>query len=84
MNITCQKSFDGPQMPEPTIKHNKMFIINEKLNNGWVDGIDRCAQCPNDPRNGGTGVCFCTIPHMYGPNRITCCYSQTTSTIVYS
>ena len=21
--------------------------------NGWVDGIDRCASCPNDPRNGG-------------------------------
>ena len=42
-------------------------------NNGWVDGIDRCASCPNDPRNGGSGICYCAIPSMYGPNRITCC-----------
>jgi hypothetical protein len=51
-------------------------LVNHKTrNNGWVDGIDRCASCPNDPRNGGSGVCFCTIPHMYGPNRITCVYA---------
>ena len=39
--------------------------------NGLVDGIDRCASCPNDPRNGGSGICNCTIPSMYGPSRIT-------------
>lgn len=42
--------------------------------NGWVGGKDICASCPNDPRNGGSGICMCTIPHMFGPNRITCCY----------
>lgn len=42
--------------------------------NGWVDGIDRCASCPNNPGNGGSGVCYCTIPYMFGPNRITCAY----------
>ena len=42
-----------------------------KQNNGWVDGIDRCANCPNDLRNGGSGICHCTIPSMYGPSRIT-------------
>lgn len=42
--------------------------------NGWVDGIDRCANCPNRPGgpNNKEGVCFCAIPSMFGPNRITC------------
>lgn len=41
--------------------------------NGWVDGIDRCANCPNRPGgpNNKSGFCHCTIPSMYGPNRIT-------------
>ena len=44
-----------------------------KLDNGWVDGIDVCATCPNRP--GGplnrSGACWCVIPSMYGPNRVT-------------
>lgn len=84
MNTTCQNSFDEPTMLEPKTRHNKMLRTSENADNGWVDGIDRCAQCSNDPRNGGSGICFCTIPHMYGPNRITCCYSVSTSTTVYS
>lgn len=72
MDITCQKSFDTPPLPEPIVRYNKMVNLNENEDNGWVDGVDRCAKCPNDPRNGGSGICFCTIPHMYGPNRITC------------
>ena len=46
---------------------------NRMEDNGWVDGIDRCANCPNRP--GGptnkSGFCMCAIPAMYGPNRIT-------------
>lgn len=42
--------------------------------NGWVDGIDRCANCPNRPGgpNNKSGICMCAIPSIYGPNRITC------------
>lgn len=49
-------------------------------NNGWVNGVDLCAKCPNNPANGGTGICFCTIPNMYGPNRITCCVATNSIT----
>ena len=84
MDITCQKSFDQPSLPEPMKRYNKLVKLNENEDNGWVDGIDRCVKCPNDPRNGGSGICFCTIPHMYGPNRITCSCSSSTSMIVYS
>lgn len=47
---------------------------NNKFDNGWVDGIDRCAICPNNPKNNpnASGICMCAIPSMYGPNRITC------------
>lgn len=47
---------------------------NVKLDNGWVDGINVCATCPNRPGgpNNMSGFCCCTIPSMYGPYRITC------------
>ena len=47
---------------------------NVKLDNGWVDGINVCATCPNRPGgpNNMSGFCYCTIPSMYGPYRITC------------
>ena len=46
---------------------------NVKLDNGWVDGINVCATCPNRPGgpNNMSGFCCCTIPSMYGPYRIT-------------
>lgn len=25
---------------------------------------DPCAHCSNDPRNGGSGICCCTVPYM--------------------
>ncbi len=42
--------------------------------NGWVGGKDICATCPNRPGgpNNKSGACWCTIPSMYGPMRITC------------
>lgn len=42
--------------------------------NGWENGVDICATCPNRP--GGplnkSGICMCAIPAMYGPQRVTC------------
>jgi len=42
--------------------------------NGWVGGKDICATCPNRPYgpNNKSGYCWCVIPSMYGPGRITC------------
>ena len=47
---------------------------NIKQDNGWVNGIDICATCPNRPGgpNNKSGFCNCIIPSMYGPHRITC------------
>ena len=59
---------DYPDKIQPVIRPTNTPIPD----NGWVDGNDICASCPNNPKNGGSGICFCTIPHMYGPNRITC------------
>lgn len=48
-------------------------MSNIKPANGWVDGIDICETCPNRPGgpNNKSGFCWCTIPSMYGPYRIT-------------
>lgn len=29
--------------------------------------VDVCEKCPNDPRNGGTGICNCALPAMRNP-----------------
>ena len=46
---------------------------NVKSDNRWVGGVDMCASCPNRPGgpNNKSGFCYCTIPSMYGPYRIT-------------
>ena len=47
---------------------------SHESDNGWVNGIDVCATCPNRPGgpNNKSGFCNCAIPSMYGPWRITC------------
>ena len=58
----------SPSIPiQPTIP-----IQPREYNNGWVDGVNLCESCPNNPKNGGSGVCNCVIPSMYGPMRVTC------------
>ena len=38
------------------------------------DFDDPCAGCSNHPRNGGSGICCCTVPYMSrkSPYTITC------------
>lgn len=31
-----------------------------------------CEHCSNNPKNGGSGICGCTLPRFYGNDRITC------------
>ena len=61
---------------ETTLKQQYFDTINRKDNtdNGWVDGIDICANCPNRPgsTNNKSGFCNCAIPSLYGPFRVTC------------
>lgn len=33
---------------------------------------DPCATCPNNTKNGGSGVCCCALPYFYGPYKVTC------------
>ena len=61
-------------MKQITITIEEDDNSNIKSDNGWVNGIDICATCPNRPGgpNNMSGFCCCTIPSMYGPYRITC------------
>lgn len=47
---------------------------NNPIDNGWVGGRDICSTCPNRPGgpNNKSGACWCAIPSMYGPGRVTC------------
>ncbi len=34
-------------------------------------GTDPCKNCSNNPDNGGSGVCFCTIPYFNKTSGVT-------------
>ena len=53
------------------------FGYDERVINYCDDSAqenDPCRSCPNDPRNGGSGICLCTVPSITrnSPYRITC------------
>lgn len=44
---------------EHTVVEYPMFEV--------VDYDDPCSRCSNHPRNGGSGICHCTIPYLRNP-----------------
>ena len=72
MDIMCQKSFDEhPDIsPNPIVRQHNWQHVDES--NGWVNGVNVCDKCSNNPKNGGSGICCCAIPSLYGPLRVTC------------
>lgn len=54
---------------------NIINILEKNENQFWNISFNYecCAQCPNNPKNGGSGVCHCTLPYMngHGPYSIT-------------
>lgn len=54
--LSCPKCQDG--------KITSYQSIDRKVDH---QHIDVCVNCPNDPRNGGTGVCNCALPQMANP-----------------
>jgi hypothetical protein len=55
-----------------------------------IDYPSCCDGCSNNPKNGGSGICNCTLPYMENPMMYTtnastddCCMTATTSTGAY-
>lgn len=55
-----------------------------------IDYPDCCDGCSNNPKNGGSGICNCTLPHMQYPTLYTtnasmddCCMTATDNTGAY-
>lgn len=55
-----------------------------------LDYPDCCDGCSNNPKNGGSGICNCTLPYMRNPITYVsnasiddCCMTATTSTGAY-
>jgi hypothetical protein len=38
---------------------------------------DPCENCSNHPKKGGSGMCHCTLPYLYGKYKITCSTTNT-------
>ena len=50
----------------------------------WTDTntTDPCQNCPNHPKNGGSGVCICSIPYMHGGPRWTVMWASAAGTSI--
>lgn len=46
------------------------FELLKKLSNlnasDYAFNTPACEKCPNNPKNGGSGICNCTVPYYYG------------------
>ena len=66
----------------PTEKQGDIDVITS----GYGSDVskDPCRHCSNDPRNGGSGICCCTVPYMSRSPYYTSCesYPTTVSTSV--
>ena len=73
------KKKDNVTIPDydDTSKHLNWTITSKDYEN------DPCRNCPNDPRNGGSGICCCTVPYMNpnSPYKITCQTTATSQTV---
>ena len=54
-----------------------------------LDYPDCCDGCSNNPKNGGSGICNCTIPYMQNPTNYTvpsgdACMANNTGGYVYT
>lgn len=43
----------------------------------YYHNIEACKNCPNNPTNGGSGMCSCTIPYMTPTNPDLTTYDDT-------
>lgn len=49
----------APFLPSPS---DKIYIATPRTR-----PYDPCEGCPNNPKNGGSGICNCMIPYLYRP-----------------
>lgn len=79
---------------EPQIYNNFEKQQDEWLTKYWGKWIglespeinypDCCDECSNNPKNGGSGICNCTLPYMQHPTLYNdCCMTASNSTGAY-
>lgn len=60
-------------------KIKRIIIIEEEGDNGILGSTfypkkgSVCDNCSNNPKNGGSGVCLCTLPYANGEGPIWTC-----------
>lgn len=67
----CQEMIDEGSISALTLPQYDEW--NNVATTTISDKYDPCAACPNNKKNGGSGICNCTIPYM---NKTTGIYYQ--------
>ena len=82
LNVTdcegCHRVMNRPSNIYPP----QHYIDEHWLDTTYKFGFNNeaCQSCSNNPKNGGSGICNCTIPYLSGQG-VTYCTTQDTNTV---
>ena len=72
MKINIDIQIDEPQRSiQQPLEHFPMQWNRNTQQQADAYDYDPCKDCLNNPKNGGSGICACVLPYMYGPHRVT-------------
>lgn len=63
----CMKSNVYNSFEEPDNEWLKKILNEQPLQTFEANYPDCCDGCSNNPKNGGSGICNCTLPYMQNP-----------------
>ena len=83
----CAEPFVTNTFQEPNIDWLKEVLPEMPLQKLEVSFPSCCDGCSNNPKNGGSGICNCTLPYMQNPTTYTmpsedCCMVNNTGVAV--
>ncbi len=93
LNVTsclgCPRMKDlQPTLPYDDLIDKNVPIIKDPLSRSWNEygfNYKCCERCPNNPANGGSGICNCTLPYMESGTLTTPnCYTTTSTKCIWS
>lgn len=63
----CMEPIVSNAFEEPTQDWLKKYLMDQPLQTFEASYPSCCDGCSNNPKNGGSGICNCTLPYMQNP-----------------
>jgi hypothetical protein len=73
----CMEQHVCNAFEEPDREWLKKALNEQPIQTLEINYPDCCDGCSNNPKNGGSGICNCTLPYMQNPTTYTVPYEDT-------